>query len=213
MAILGGSKALFDVLPKKVKSMKASRDKFKAETAHRADTLVTGSAVKDINAHIEILQAVRMAKETGQQFDVVKAFGLKAEKTEVGKIFTEAELSGSKSFIDHVNDNFEEQLQDPRVLHMTDKNEVPTPEYKHDINYDELDKYGIGNTGKNPLEEAKMQKVNDWAAQLTEDVGVPVRRVDMEGNEIIEIKSLKDTVLEYNNDIEGMNKLMECGNV
>lgn len=210
--ILGGGKAFLDVLPNKIKAMKKSKDPIDIEVAHHYETMTEGSAVKNTQEHIEILQALRAAKEAGEELDVVKTFGLHAQKTEVGKIFDEAEISGELSLSQKADLNFEEQLQDPRVLHKTDPQAKATAEYKAEVNYDELDSMDIPNTGKNDLADAKMEEVHTWAKGLEEDVIIPVSKIDKAGQEVIENVSLKETVDTINNDIEGLSKLLECGN-
>jgi len=210
-AFLTGGKALFDLLPKKIKKMKASKNPVEVEAARRFEVMTNGTSTKNMKAHVEALQAIRAAKEAGQEIDVVKAFGLH-EKTEVGKVFDEAEAKGELSLRQQADANFEEQLSDPRVLPITDKNIKPTSEFMQEVDYEELDALGINNLGKNDILDAKMQEVNLWAENLADDVTIGVKKIDTEGNEVIEQVSLKKTLQDTNNDIEAINSLLECGN-
>lgn len=211
-AFLTGGKALFDLLPKKIKKLKASKNPIEVESARRFEVMTDGATTKNLKAHTEVLQAIRAAKESGQSIDVTKLFKLH-EKTEVGKIFDDAEIDGSLSLRQQMDDNFEEQLSDPRVLPITDRNIKPSSEFANEINYEELDQLGVPNHGKNDILDAKLEEVQTWAKNLTEDVSVPINKTDMQGNEIVEYVSLKKTIEDANGEIEAISRLMECGNV
>lgn len=211
-AFLTGAKALFDLLPKKIKKMKASKNPMDVESARRFEVMTEGASTKNLHAHVEMLQAMRAAKESGQSIDVVKALGLQ-EKTEVGKIFDDAEANGELSLRQQMESNFEEQLNDTRVLHITDTKAKPTAEFTQQIDYDELDTLGIQNQGKNDILNSRLQEVETWAQDISDDFSIGVQKVDAAGNEIVEQVPLKKTIQEANDNIDNIQKLMECAYV
>jgi len=111
----------------------------------------------------------------------------------------------------HAEQKFESDMQDPRVLKPTDKNAVSTSEFRSEINYDDLDAMEIPNNGRNEHEDAKLEEADKWAEAQEDDIITTITRIDAAGNEIQEHVDLKKYIEQTNNEVEGMNKLMECG--